>query len=297
MTTTTSTEVYAVPEFVKRGTNGLFTVGTCEVYACGYDKLDKFIGDKFDVVLALNGKKPPEPTRVSFFGSVVKLLSKTKKVVDDVKGLTNVVEVDWADFGVPKLPLKFWTTLHEEVRSIKDGKLLVYCQGGTGRTGTALAILLGLEAISSITDTSTQWDVDSVMQFDPVKAVRVLYKHDAVETNSQLGYVEYVTGLKTKATCSKAVGTSYWDSKKDDKKTSTSTQAGFTMPQPYGFNDAMVPEKAKQNEESWNFGKQKKTTSAHDKMDENVTCPHCKKLAPAFHSFCRNCGHMLPEVE
>jgi hypothetical protein len=49
--------------------------------------------------------------------------------------------LDWPDFGVVKFPLEFWQDLIKAVKE-NGGKLLIFCQGGHGRTGTAFACLL-----------------------------------------------------------------------------------------------------------------------------------------------------------
>lgn len=51
------------------------------------------------------------------------------------------VVLDWPDFGVLPFPLEFWEDLTQAIRD-NGGKGLVFCQGGHGRTGTAMACLL-----------------------------------------------------------------------------------------------------------------------------------------------------------
>jgi len=93
-----------------------------------------------------------------------------------------VLQINWPDYGVPNLPKAFWQELVAWLEfSRKD--VIVCCDGGTGRTGTALSIMAG---IGRLTKT------------DPVKFVRKIYRHNAVEANCQLRYVEKMTGIKVK---------------------------------------------------------------------------------------------------
>ncbi len=51
------------------------------------------------------------------------------------------VMLDWPDMGIVRFPLQFWLDLKAVVEK-KKAKVLVFCMGGHGRTGTVLACLL-----------------------------------------------------------------------------------------------------------------------------------------------------------
>ena len=51
------------------------------------------------------------------------------------------IEIDWPDMGAPLLAATFWRDLYNYLKSTK-GKMLIFCVGGHGRTGTALACML-----------------------------------------------------------------------------------------------------------------------------------------------------------
>lgn len=51
------------------------------------------------------------------------------------------IEVDWPDMGAPILAASFWKDLYDYLKKTK-GKMLIFCLGGHGRTGTALACML-----------------------------------------------------------------------------------------------------------------------------------------------------------
>jgi protein-tyrosine phosphatase len=100
-----------------------------------------------------------------------------------------VVRLDWPDMGVPCVDLAFWQMLLEDIKDLaKDQNvdLLIMCQGGHGRTGTALSIvgcLLGLIPENEC----------------PVEWIRKHYCEEAVETGRQMSYIEEVTGRKVTA--------------------------------------------------------------------------------------------------
>jgi protein-tyrosine phosphatase len=96
----------------------------------------------------------------------------------------NTLSIDWPDFYVPDLNLDFWTDLCETL--ITEGKkekinVLVCCEGGHGRTGTALGILGCL--LGAVPD-----------HMCPVEWVRSRYCKNAVETERQVKYISDITG-------------------------------------------------------------------------------------------------------
>jgi hypothetical protein len=92
------------------------------------------------------------------------------------------VSLCWTDGGVPVLEREDWESLVAVISEI-DGDVGVYCMGGHGRTGTALSILGALSG--AIPEKA-----------DPVQWVRTRYCRCAVEWDSQLDYVERMTGRK-----------------------------------------------------------------------------------------------------
>lgn len=93
-----------------------------------------------------------------------------------------VVPIITKDYKAPTLSKNQWLALVEDLKNIDQPMdALVFCVGGHGRTGTVLSILYGL----------TRPD-----EGDPVKRVRKLYCKKAVESTSQLDYIELMTGIK-----------------------------------------------------------------------------------------------------
>ncbi len=96
-----------------------------------------------------------------------------------------VISINWRDGTAGSLSLNWWKTLIAAIRKLPPGSAIgVCCAGGTGRTGTALAILFALG--------------NNFKRVDPVKWLRARYYNDAVETDQQLNYIEDITGLRVK---------------------------------------------------------------------------------------------------
>lgn len=85
------------------------------------------------------------------------------------------LQMDWPDFGVVNLPIEFWIDLTEYLEEHK-AKLLVFCIGGHGRTGTALAAL----AIVSL----------AMSAREAIAWVRKDYCTQAIESIAQENYLE-----------------------------------------------------------------------------------------------------------
>lgn len=89
------------------------------------------------------------------------------------------------DYGIPaNLDREFWDALRDDIYALmKDGeKVVVFCQGGHGRTGMAAAILCYLLNPKAIGN-------------DPIQWVRDRYCQKAVETVAQVKYVHEILGL------------------------------------------------------------------------------------------------------
>lgn len=100
-----------------------------------------------------------------------------------------LLTIPWTDMGLPKLSRSAWLSLIKDInktfKTKKNIKIAVCCGWGYGRTGTALAILKALMTNS---------------RQDPVVSIRESYTTLAVETDDQIDYIEYITGLSSVAT-------------------------------------------------------------------------------------------------
>ncbi len=100
-----------------------------------------------------------------------------------------IVGLSWPDRGVPNLGRSWWKSLAGEIKAL-NGKVGVCCTGGHGRTGTMLAILIPL--LGGVKGKKKC----------PVAWVRENYCKEAVESDAQLDYVEYITGRVVKVDAS-----------------------------------------------------------------------------------------------
>lgn len=132
--------------------------------------------NKYDVVLNLTG----DPINWSVKGHRIPIpeLSQWSKSPEVEKKYKEIV-LDWPDMGVVTLPIAFWQQL---VKYLQDNKykMLTFCMGGHGRTGTAIASLLV---------TSLNWEPE-----EAVKWVKENYCKQAIETYHQTNYVYRLVG-------------------------------------------------------------------------------------------------------
>ena len=98
--------------------------------------------------------------------------------------LPTIIELDWPDMSIPKVPPAFWSALVTDIKARGIKSVQAQCMGGHGRTGTALAIFLALMRPEHY---------DSVDML--VKDLRMLYCENAVEKTSQFEYIAAATGL------------------------------------------------------------------------------------------------------
>jgi hypothetical protein len=108
-----------------------------------------------------------------------------KPVVDGLPGYTPIIiKLDWPDMSTPAMTAADWKWLTGRIRAIRR-PLHVSCAMGHGRTGTCLALLAHFYG---------QIPRDA----DPVQWVRDKYCSEAIETLSQIRYVERITGRASK---------------------------------------------------------------------------------------------------
>jgi hypothetical protein len=102
------------------------------------------------------------------------------------------LKIDWPDGGEPPVGCQWWEQLWAFLRSF-DGEVFIHCHGGHGRTGTALAILAGLEGLA--VEEKQRKGRLVLKPVNPILFVRRLYCKKAVETWSQIDYIDAVLGI------------------------------------------------------------------------------------------------------
>lgn len=118
-----------------------------------------------------------EPTKMSVLNGDVKLtaLAKSQKFTHQTLCL------DWQDRSIPTFNTKFWDRLWEYISTEHKGDVFIHCLGGHGRTGTIASILSKYAGICGDTN--------------PILWLRKNYCEEAVESKSQIWYVETITGV------------------------------------------------------------------------------------------------------
>jgi hypothetical protein len=125
----------------------------------------KYRAKEFDIILNLTFTSIKEP-------HVIPIPELQK--YEDVECSFIELQLDWPDFGTINMPREFWVDLLKYLEA-NNFKMLVFCQGGHGRTGTALAVMMGLAL-----------DYNSE---DAMKWVRQNYCFQAIESLSQEAYI------------------------------------------------------------------------------------------------------------
>lgn len=90
-------------------------------------------------------------------------------------GQAPTITIEWPDYGAPPVNAGFWSKLNDLCKATDIHKVLFYCVGGHGRTGTALSSVLV--------------EVCGTTPKDAVKYVRDNYCKEAVESESQVEYL------------------------------------------------------------------------------------------------------------
>ena len=131
-----------------------------------------------DFVIDMNGHYPLAPK--SILSGDKSLLEKLAGfAVKKKKKFPKVLRVLCKDFSTPDVSPEMWVEL---VKLFPPGsKVLITCQGGHGRTGTAMAALLAADTLSGS---------------EAVNMVRKHYCKEAVETQKQEDYVIEVWGSR-----------------------------------------------------------------------------------------------------
>lgn len=158
------------------GPRKVFTIGKVNVWAGSYKEVD---GDwEWDFMLRLGDERSyysnPSPVTAN---ESAKAVFKEGVLGGDLD-VPAVLDIHWPDFSRPHLGKAWWKNLYEEIKSWPEGDMVVHCMGGHGRTGTALAILAGLNG-----------------ETQPVAFVRQNYCKEVVESDEQIRYIRYITGL------------------------------------------------------------------------------------------------------
>jgi len=164
----------------------------------------------YDLIIDLAGNAKPTISGFNLSPSLQKLLDKSQ-----------VLTINWPDMGIPAIGEEMWRNLASTLIAEKGIETIyVGCQGGVGRTGTALAILAHFMGILRDTE-------------DPVSFVRKFYFDDAIETDDQFSYIERMTGRIIPASVNPTITYDYyneWGSGGVSSNWQTGVYTGVTGP-------------------------------------------------------------------
>jgi hypothetical protein len=160
---------------------GCFKVKDTDVTYCGGSKDKVDVYDFDGLVVCLLGDSTPldEPIDIQSTGDWAKVLQPHMYKPPKLK---NFISIDWPDMSEPPVEPGFFKALHESVLKKKLKKVLFYCFGGHGRTGTALASVL-IEVCDFSAEQATKW-------------VHKHYCKEAIESSTQKKWLKDLADVK-----------------------------------------------------------------------------------------------------
>ncbi len=161
------------------------TIGNVDFYAGSALEVKDNDDGYFDLIISLGHKLTQHSKTIEVMETNSELVeSIMPEELFDVPATPRIC-MKWEDHSVPLMDRKWWVDFFEAFSRVKVSmKVGVHCVGGHGRTGTFMAIL-------------GNYAGELQKGEDPVQWIRDVYCHKAVESKSQLDYVEKITGRKT----------------------------------------------------------------------------------------------------
>lgn len=148
-----------------RGVKEVAKYGTVTVSAGSFAAVQVRYTD-FDLFVALNNRPSIPPIDSD------QALLRVYPVLQSAVERKPHIKIEWTDFAPPPLPATFFHDLFQQFRTGPAKKIVVYCQGGHGRTGTFIALLY-----------------HAMGKKDVVNLARDVYCKKAVESDDQMDYL------------------------------------------------------------------------------------------------------------
>ncbi len=149
----------------------------------GGEVSDCLIAGPFDLIINLSHSDLPTP-------AVEKVPQGFKNFQSSVM-IPSVLRIRCTNDGITNLPPNAWAALAKDlIESTLISDVAVVANTATDEVGMALAILNDLLTKSAVNS-------------DPVEKIRKLYSPQSVHDNTQIEYIEFVTGKKVKVSGSK----------------------------------------------------------------------------------------------
>ena len=155
----------------------LFNVGKAQIHAGAISA--RLMKPQWDLVVNLTGTSQMSPIITGFNGAQ-KIAKQFIQGAPVYPGYPELV-IEWSDGRTPDVTRKEWKRLITDL-SVFDGRVLIHCIGGHGRTGTLLVILSSLSG---------------ALKGDPVSWVRENYCKKTIETQEQIEYLQKDIHIKT----------------------------------------------------------------------------------------------------
>lgn len=168
---------YTKAEVCKHPAHSLFTIGKAHIWAGSAMEME-ILGWDLRIRFTDGWARHPMSPVVNANEEALHILGR------DVAeyGSMPTLDVTWEDYGIPELDKVWWEDLVAKLK-VFDGHVAIYCQGGHGRTGTALAILATLGGVVPPGHDAVAW-------------LRKIYCKQIVESGAQIRYIEQMTGIK-----------------------------------------------------------------------------------------------------
>jgi protein-tyrosine phosphatase len=145
-----------------------------EIYGASECYIDAHSVREMDLVVRLLGRR-----RGAEIVSGSDRWAKLNETVEDfMPEEPEEICIDWPDYGVIKAGREFWEKFLENLKEGKYKKVLFYCFGGHGRTGTAVASLMTVAC--------------DIHGGQAIREIRKYCQH-AIETKGQEDYVRRMT--------------------------------------------------------------------------------------------------------
>ena len=146
---------------------GRFTLHMADEYGAKTNK------HKFDMVLDCGAVVPDYAQPASLYGDPI-MVQALKKHDLTPPNKPRILRFDWPDRQAPDLHPQFWVDLIPHLK----GRVIVNCQGGHGRSGTALVCLM-----------MAQSDYDAL---DAITHLRAIHCPRAIESSVQHAYINWM---------------------------------------------------------------------------------------------------------
>ena len=150
-------------------------IGETEIYGASLMHISAESVKGFTLVVNLTGRR--KFVQAGIIKSAPRKWAFLKKVVEPT---VDEIVIDWKDYGVLAAGREFWEAFADGIA--KEKKVLIHCDGGHGRTGTAVACLMTVAL--------------GIHGGEAIRRVREAYCREAIETKEQEQYVRSMTQKK-----------------------------------------------------------------------------------------------------